>query len=54
MLNHLMFLRALGRDDQAAQSSIRFSIGRFTTEADIDRAIEVIQLQVKRIRAFAA
>lgn len=47
-------LRALGRDDQAAQSSIRFSIGRFTTQADIDRAIEVIHQQVKRIRAFAA
>ncbi len=47
-------LRALGRDDQAAQSSIRFSIGRFTTETDIDRAIEVIHQQVKRIRAFAA
>ena len=47
-------LRALGRDDQAAQSSIRFSIGRFTSEADIDRAIEVVQQQVKRIRAFAA
>ena len=47
-------LRALGRDDQAAQSSIRFSIGRFTTDADIERAKEVIQQQVKRIRAFAA
>ena len=47
-------LRALGRDDQAAQSSIRFSIGRFTSESDIDRAIEVIHQQVKRIRAFAA
>lgn len=47
-------LRALGRDDQSAQSSIRFSIGRFTTESDIDRAIEVIHQQVKRIRAFAA
>ncbi|NNM13527.1 MAG: IscS subfamily cysteine desulfurase, partial [Gammaproteobacteria bacterium] len=33
-------LRALGRDDQSAQSSIRFSIGRFTTDADIERAIE--------------
>jgi len=47
-------LRALGRDDQAAQSSIRFSIGRFTTESDVDRAIQVIEQQVKRIRAFAA
>ncbi|NNM13009.1 MAG: IscS subfamily cysteine desulfurase, partial [Gammaproteobacteria bacterium] len=47
-------LRALGRDDQSAQSSIRFSIGRFTTDADIERAIEVIQTQVRRIRAFAA
>ena len=47
-------LRALGRDDQSAQSSIRFSIGRFTTEAEIVRALEVIQHQVKRIRSFAA
>jgi len=47
-------LRALGRDDQSAQSSIRFSIGRFTTEAEIDRAIEVVQHQVKRIRSFTA
>jgi len=46
-------LRALGRDDQAAQSSIRFSIGRFTTEAEIERALEVIHTQVKRIRALA-
>lgn len=47
-------LRALGRDDQAAQSSIRFSIGRFTTDAEIDRAVEVIQQQVARIRSFTA
>lgn len=47
-------LRALGRDDQSAQSSIRFSIGRFSTEAEIVRALEVIQHQVKRIRSFAA
>jgi len=47
-------LRALGRDDQAAQSSIRFSIGRFTTEAEIDRAIHVVREQVSRIRSYAA
>ena len=37
-------LRALGRDDQLAQASIRFSIGRFTTDEEIDFAIaEVIE-----------
>src|SRR5690606_2486357 len=35
-------LRALGRDDQLAQSSLRFSLGRFTTDADIDAAIEIV------------
>ena len=32
-------LRALGMNDEMAHSSIRFAIGRFTTEADIDHAI---------------
>ena len=46
-------LRALGRDDQLAQSSIRFSIGRFTTEADIDFAVMTVTEQVARLRELA-
>jgi cysteine desulfurase len=43
-------LRALGRSDELAHSSIRFSIGRFTTEADIDFAISLIKDAVERLR----
>jgi NifU-like protein involved in Fe-S cluster formation len=44
-------LRALGRGTQLAQSSLRFSLGRATTEADIDAAIAAVQRQVTRLRA---
>jgi len=43
-------LRALGRDDQMAQSSIRFSIGRFTTEDEIDRALAIVSKKLGRLR----
>ena len=43
-------LRALGRDDELAHSSLRFSIGRFTTEADVDHAIAVIHSAVSKLR----
>ncbi len=43
-------LRALGRDDQLAQSSLRFSLGRFTTEAEIDAAIAAVAREVNRLR----
>lgn len=43
-------LRALGRNDELAHSSIRFTLGRFTTEADIDRAIKIIRDKVARLR----
>lgn len=43
-------LRALGRNDELAHSSIRFSFGRFTTEAEIDYAIEQIQKSIGRLR----
>lgn len=43
-------LRALGRSDQLAQSSLRFSLGRFTTEAEIDLAIEAVGREVRRLR----
>ena len=46
-------LRALGRSDQLAQSSIRFSLGRFTTEEDVDRAIDIVKREVTRLRALA-
>jgi cysteine desulfurase len=43
-------LRALGRNDELAHSSIRFTIGRFTTEADIDYAIKLIQERIGKLR----
>jgi cysteine desulfurase len=46
-------LRALGRDTQLAQSSLRFSLGRFTTEADVDVAIDAVNREVRRLRALS-
>ena len=46
-------LRALGRDSQLAQSSLRFSFGRFTTPEDIDRAAVAVQREVRRLRALS-
>lgn len=43
-------LRAIGRDDELAHSSIRFSVGRFTTEAEIDYAIKIIRENIGRLR----
>ncbi len=43
-------LRALGRSDELAHSSIRFSIGRFTTEADIDYTVQLMQAKVGKLR----
>ena len=43
-------LRALGRNDELAHSSIRFSIGRFTTEDEIDYAISCIKGAIGRLR----
>jgi len=43
-------LRALGRSDELAHSSIRFSVGRFTTEAEIDFAVELLRDKVGRLR----
>jgi cysteine desulfurase len=47
-------LRAIGRNDQQAQSSIRFSIGRFTSEAEIDYAIMEVCDQVQRLRSISS
>jgi cysteine desulfurase len=46
-------LRALGRSDQLAQSSLRFSLGRYTTDAEIDRAIAAVTREVTRLRALS-
>ena len=46
-------LRALGRDDELAHSSLRFSIGRFTTEEDIDFAITKLKDAVNRLRELS-
>ena len=46
-------LRALGRSDELAHSSIRFSVGRFTTEADIDFAINLMQTKVAKLREMS-
>ena len=43
-------LRALGRNDELAHSSIRFSIGRFTTEPDIDYAVKLLQQKIGKLR----
>ncbi len=43
-------LRALGRDDRLAESSLRFSLGRFTSERDIDTAAAVVTEAVRRLR----
>ena len=48
-------LRALGRSDELAHSSIRFTIGRFTTQADVDYTVELRQAQDREAaRAVAA
>ncbi|WP_341665318.1 IscS subfamily cysteine desulfurase [Vibrio sp.] len=43
-------LRALGLDDELAHSSVRFSFGRFTTEQEVDYAIEQIRVAVTKLR----
>jgi cysteine desulfurase len=43
-------LRALGRNDELAHSSIRFTIGRFTTEEDIDFAIKLLKERIQKLR----
>jgi cysteine desulfurase len=43
-------LRALGRDDELAHSSIRFTIGRFNTEEEIDFAVKLLREKIGRLR----
>lgn len=46
-------LRALGRDDELAHSSIRFTIGRFNTEEEIDYAIRLLNEKIGKLRALS-
>jgi cysteine desulfurase len=46
-------LRALGRSDELAHSSIRFTLGRYTTAEDVDFAISLIQDKVARLRELS-
>ena len=46
-------LRALGRDDELAHSSLRFTIGRFTTEEEIDYTIEQVRKNVDKLRELS-
>jgi cysteine desulfurase len=43
-------LRALGRSDELAHSSIRFTLGRFTTEEEIDYAVKLIKAKIGKLR----
>jgi len=46
-------LRALGRNDELAHSSIRFSIGRFTTEEEIDFTIDLLHKKIGKLRELS-
>jgi len=46
-------LRALGRNDELAHSSIRFSLGRFTREEDIDYAIDLVHQAITKLRELS-
>ena len=46
-------LRALGRSDELAHSSIRFTLGRFTTEDEIDYTIDLIKRKVAKLRELS-
>jgi cysteine desulfurase len=46
-------LRALGRDARLAESSLRFSLGRFSTAAEVDRAVSDVRHVVERLRALS-
>lgn len=46
-------LRALGRSDELAHSSIRFTVGRFTTKAEVDEVIALLQGKIAKLRELS-
>lgn len=46
-------LRAIGRPDELAHSSIRFSIGRYTTQEDVDYTINLVRGKIDKLRALS-
>ncbi|MFZ5483824.1 MAG: IscS subfamily cysteine desulfurase [Pseudomonadota bacterium] len=46
-------LKALGRNDELAHSSIRFTLGRFTTEAEVDYAIKLLHEKIGKLREMS-
>lgn len=46
-------LRAIGSDDESAHSSIRFGLGRFTTEEEVDFAVALLEKHVIRLREMS-
>ncbi|MBK7664664.1 MAG: IscS subfamily cysteine desulfurase [Sterolibacteriaceae bacterium] len=46
-------LRALGRNDELAHSSIRFTLGRFTTEEEIDYTVDLLQRKIGKLRELS-
>ena len=46
-------LRAIGRNDELAHSSIRFTFGRFTTEAEVDEAVALTKEKVEKLRELS-
>jgi len=46
-------LRALGRNDELAHSSIRFSVGRFTTIEEVDFTIELVKEKISKLRELS-
>lgn len=46
-------LRALGRSDELAHSSIRFTLGKYTTEQDIDYAVNLVKSKVEKLRELS-
>lgn len=46
-------LRAIGRNDELAHSSIRFTLGRFTTEEEIDYVIPLVRSKIGKLRELS-